>query len=133
MTYLLRHSIKVVGSCLADSLDNLKPHSLFPIIKPLMEPQGGVFTQVGVVDKEVLGIPDTLDSNPRAHIVKSGWNDNIIITEVFSCVVNSIPLEKAVPQRSVLNGKLGALWREHPGQQFGHLMTLGYVSTLNSK
>ena len=72
VTDLLGHSIKVVSSRLTDSFDYLKPHSLLPVIKPLMEAQGGIFPQVGVVDKKVLGISDTFHSNPRAHIIKPG-------------------------------------------------------------
>ena len=70
VTHLFGHSIKVVSGCLTDSLDDLKPHSLFPVVKPLMEPQGGILSQVRVVDKEILGVSDTLHSNSRAHIIK---------------------------------------------------------------
>lgn len=82
VTDLLGHGIKVVSSRLTDSLDYLKPHPLFPVVKPLMEPQGGVLPQMGVVDKKVLGISDTFHSNPRAHIVKPDKTHKIIKTVV---------------------------------------------------
>ena len=46
-------------------------------------------------------------------------------------MMERLPLEEAVPERPVLHGQLRPLGREHPSQQFGHLMALRYVRTLN--
>ena len=70
--YLLWDSVKVVSSCLTNSLDNFKTNSFLSVIKSFMEPQGCIFNQMGMVDKEILGVSNTLNSNSGADIIKSG-------------------------------------------------------------